>query len=809
MPLKENKLKTYLLVGGLIYLLLFYFSLHMGHAVYLDEAATKAAEISSSIQFGTYGNAASAPVVKESINWFTVAFEALANMSENPVAIWPLSIKFLIPALFFLVCVAFGIGWMLAIGDTKRQDAPGKEHGSAKWNLDYANYYKQFVEPYDSRKDPFDPNMPFSNRVMLNLNNKKTGRNANVFVVGGPGTGKSFRVIKPSLMQMHCSMITTAPSGELMQCCGKPLHEHGIKLKLFSTSDMKHSNCYNPFDYIFDENGEVEESKVSTMINLFLENASGSSSKSKGDPFWDKSARALMAALAYYMLENPMTNQVRKGKRYAPDINFCTMLKLVQAGKVSEESETSQSALDKLMEEHRLLMKTEGRESKALSNYDTFKLAPGKTANSILITVAVDLQMFNNEDVRNLTRHDYEDEENNLQLDKIGDEQTALFINIPQANTTFNFLVSMLYAQMFDALYTKAEKICPKKWMLIDQYNRPVITMLNSEDEAKRLLEDLKTATVKEYKTPRDASRFQIVIGNKVIQEKPTRETAQAVIDNAANYKVQKGDLRLPWHIRCLMDEFANIGSVPMFSEKLTTMRKYEISCTIVVQNIAQIKEKYDKLFESIIGGCDTIVFLGSSENETCKYISDTLGETTVRTRNISLSHGQKGGSSEGFGTSKRMLLTPEEVKNLDNKECIVIIRGLHPFRDLKYDFSKHPHFSETGNASRNNELSEEFIEKYFNTKPVKKKKVTKKRQQKAVALVAGKSEYANDLEGANQIMQDNRVTKENIEERMEAQISTKTNTENKKDAMDERESIKKALKEDTGTSMSDSTFMF
>lgn len=809
MPLKENKLKTYLLVGGLIYLLLFYFSLHMGHVVYLDEAATKAAEISSSIQFGTYGNAASAPVVKESINWFTVAFEALANMSENPVAIWPLSIKFLIPALFFLVCVAFGIGWMLAIGDTKRQDAPGKEHGSAKWNLDYANYYKQFVEPYDSRKDPFDPNIPFSNRVMLNLNNKKTGRNANVFVVGGPGTGKSFRVIKPSLMQMNCSMITTDPSGELMQCCGKPLHEHGIKLKLFSTSDMKHSNCYNPFDYIFDENGEVEESKVSTMINLFLENASGSSSKSKGDPFWDKSARALMAALAYYMLENPMTNQVRKGKRYAPDINFCTMLKLVQAGKVSEESETSQSALDKLMEEHRLLMKTEGRESKALSNYDTFKLAPGKTANSILITVAVDLQMFNNEDVRNLTRHDYEDEENNLQLDKIGDEQTALFINIPQANTTFNFLVSMLYAQMFDALYTKAEKICPKKWMLIDQYNRPVITMLNSEDEAKRLLEDLKTATVKEYKTPRDASRFQIVIGNKVIQEKPTRETAQAVIDNAANYKVQKGDLRLPWHIRCLMDEFANIGSVPMFSEKLTTMRKYEISCTIVVQNIAQIKEKYDKLFESIIGGCDTIVFLGSSENETCKYISDTLGETTVRTRNISLSHGQKGGSSEGFGTSKRMLLTPEEVKNLDNKECIVIIRGLHPFRDLKYDFSKHPHFSETGNASRNNELSEEFIEKYFNTKPVKKKKVTKKRQQKAVALVAGKSEYANDLEGANQIMQDNRVTKENIEERMEAQISTKTNTENKKDAMDERESIKKALKEDTGTSMSDSTFMF
>lgn len=809
MPLKESKLKTYVLIGGLMYVFLFYFSLHMGHAVYLNEVASKVNDTSSTIQFGTYSNTAAVQPAKESINWLVIAMDALINMSEAPFDIWPLSIKFLIPALFFFVCIAFGIGWILAVGETKRQDAPGKEHGSAKWNLDYTNYYKQFVEPYDPKKDPFDPNMPFSSRVMLNLNNKKTNRNANVFVVGGPGTGKSFRVIKPSLMQMNCSTITTDPSGELMQCCGKPLHDHGIKLKLFSTSDMKHSNCYNPFDYIFDENGEVDESKVSTMINLFLENASGSSAKSKGDPFWDKSARALMAALAYYMLESPMTNQVRKGKRYAPDINFCTMLKLVQSGKVSEQSETSQSALDKLMEEHRALMKANGKESKALSNYDTFKLAPGKTANSILITVAVDLQMFNNEDVRNLTRHDYDDEENNLQLDKIGDEQTALFINIPQANTTFNFLVSMLYAQMFDALYTKAEKICPKKWMLVDQYNRPVITMLNSEDEAKQLLEDLKTATVKEYKTPRDASRFQIVIGNRIIQEKPTRETAQAVIDNIANYKVQKGDLRLPWHIRCLMDEFANIGSVPMFSEKLTTMRKYEISCTIVVQNIAQIKEKYDKLYESIIGGCDTIVFLGSSENETCKYISDTLGETTVRTRNTSLSRGQKGGSSESFGTTKRMLMTPEEVKNLDNKYCIVIIRGLHPFRDLKYDFSKHPHFKETGNANRENELSEDFIEKYFNTKPIRKKKVTKKRQQKAVALVTGKSEYAKDLDGANQIMQDNNVTKENIEEKVEAQVSSKPNTEAKKETINNRDSIKKALTEDAGTSMSDSMFLF
>ena len=333
--------------------------------------------------------------------------------------------------------------------------------------------------------------------------------------------------------------------------------------------------------------------------------------------------------------------------------------------------------------------------------------------------------------------------------------------------------------------------------------------MLDSEDDAKTLLEKLPTATINEYKTPRGVTRYQIMIGKKIIQEKPTRETAEAVIKNASNYKVEHGGLRLPWHIRCLMDEFANIGSVPMFSEKLTTMRKYEISCTIVVQNIAQIKEKYDKLFESIIGGCDTIIFLGSSENETCKYISESLGETTVRTRNTSRSHGGKGGSSESFSTTKRMLMTSEEVKNLNNKYCIVIIRGLHPFRDLKYDFSKHPHFSETGNANPKNELSEEFIDTYFNTAPVKKRVPSKKKQQKAVAVIAGKTEYSKDLDGANKIMEDNGVTKENMKDKVEPQISSKVNEENKKKVVKGENPVKEAMASDNNETLSDATFMF
>ena len=192
-----------------------------------------------------------------------------------------------------------------------------------------------------------------------------------------------------------------------------------------------------------------------------------------------------------------------------------------------------------------------------------------------------------------------------------------------------------------------------------------------------------------------------------------------------------------------------------------------------------------------------------------CKYISESLGETTVRTRNTSRSHGGKGGSSESFSTTKRMLMTPEEVKNLNNKYCIVIIRGLHPFRDLKYDFSKHPHFSETGNANPKNELSEEFIDTYFNTAPVKKRIPSKKKQQKAVAVIAGKTEYSKDLDGANKILEDNGVTKENMKDKVEPQISSKVNEENKKKVVKGENPVKEAMASDNNETLSDATFMF
>ena len=730
---QENKLRSILISFGAIFLFLVYLSLHVSHAMYPENSNTDV----SNQQVTSFGGKGTPSAVNktENVDFVAALIEGLNTSMSDPLGFTPVRIYVLIPISIFLVIELCIGGYMLTYKQVNGEDAAGKEHGSAKWYTNTQRFLKGYSDPYDPQKDDFDPNVIISDKLRMSFNipiidNK---RNLNTLVIGGSGAGKSFRFVKPNLAQMNCSTITTDPSGELLECMGKALMNHGIKVKVFSTSDMKHSNCYNPFDYVYDENGNVDEAKVSTMVYLFLKNADGAQAaqKKSGDPFWDKSAKAFLSALAYYLLEN---TELKK-----ECINFTTMLKLTQAGKVSEDSQSSSSQLDKMMEEHRERMARQGKVSKAMSNYDTFKLAPAKTANSILITCAVDLQLFNNDDVKNMTRHDYEDEDNNVHLDKMGDVQTALFINIPQANGTFNFLVSMLYSQLFDALYTKAEKICPRKFMIVDKHKKPVITMIKDEETAKEYLEKLKTATVVKKTTARGRETFRIMFGKTVITERPTQETAQKVIDKANEYSVTHGGLKLPWHVRCLMDEFANIGEIPEFSEKLSTMRKYEISCCIVVQSIAQIKAKYDKLYEGIIGNCDTIIYLGSNEHETCKYISDLLGETTIKVKNRSRS---KKGGSDSFSASKRLLMTPDEVRRLNRRKCIVIIAGLDPFMDKKYNFLRHPNFKLCGDADRKNKVDEKFLDIYFNSTPSKKRSTSKVNKQRATSAVIGGSEY-------------------------------------------------------------------
>lgn len=712
---EKEQVKKYGIYFGVFEVITLYFSLHLAKFLYpITQAPTS----------GQYGVGSIIPET-QNVTFVDALTKAIANMTSDPLNIFPFQWKFLIP---FGIISLIGLGAIFMIYYRERlywTSLPLDEiQGSAKFfeNIE-KNYKPNFERPYEAGgpdKYVFDENMIFADGLKMDIDNKRVNRNKNVLVVGGPGTGKSFMVVKPNLMQYNCSTITTDPSGELMMCCAKAQMDRGIRIKLFSTSDMKHSNKYNPFDYIYDENGDPDDTKISTMIYLFLSNADGAKQKG-GDPFWTKSAKALLTAIVYYLLEE---------KRDHPEcLNFNTVLKMVQQGKVSEESNASESQLDRLMNEAREHAKNDNRNSKAWSNYATFKLATGKTANSILITCAVDLQLFDNDDVKVLTSTDLEDDNVNLHLEKLGYEQTALYINIPQANGTYAFLVSLMYSQLFDTLYTHAEKICPKKWMLTSKYGFPILAGFNSEKEAEETKEKLLTATIRERKNKRGVITYEICNGKKVITDNMSRAGAEKILELAKDAIVEKGtargDNRLPWHVRCLMDEFANIGEVPEFAEKLTTMRKYEISCTIIVQSISQLKSRYKESYETIIGGCDTIIFLGSSENDTCEYVSKLLGDTTVRTKNLSVS--SKGGSSS-FSYQKRPLRTPAEVKKLDNSECYVFIRGLDPFHVKKYSFANHEHFKESSHGG--NPFSTEMLDTYFRIGDENKKNGLRNKQK-------------------------------------------------------------------------------
>ena len=725
MPVKKESLgkqglKTFLI----IYIIAFYFCLHMSHVKTVFDNQAIADAQAKQTSFGGQVLVASEP---EMMNIVTAITQGLSHGLEHPAEILPISANLLL----FMLGAAFvdflAVVFIMTEKERNQDLNIGKSAGSAEWNTKMDQYLKDFSKPYDPKKDPYDPNMILSKNLRLNMDNKKTNRNMNCLVIGGSGTGKSFKVIKPNMAQMNCSCVVTDPKGELLECMANALIEKGITVKVFSTSDMVHSNCYNPFDYVYNEDGTINEEKVSTMVYLYLKNANGAKEKSSGDPFWEKSAKAFITALVYYLLENDNLD-----KR---DKNFTTVLILTQMGKVSEDSNSSESSLDIVMNQHKKYMESKGKKSKAMENYETFKLAPAKTANSILITCAVDMQLFSNDNVKNLTRTDYDNDRNNVHLEKIGDEQTYLFINIPAANGTFDFLVAMMYSQLFDSLYSRAEKLCPYKYMIDDKFGNPVVSMLDSEAEAKHVIECIRKGKIKAVKTIKGAKYYQIRDKKKVILEKSNKEALQKIIDAVDTFTVKKGSIRLPWHVRCLMDEFANIGEIPNFPKYLATMRSYEISCTIVLQSIAQLKGKYEKNYEEVVGNCDTIIFLGSTENETAKYISDMLGEKTQKTRNMSYS--KKSGTSYTYSETKRMLMTQQEVASINEgkrDKCIVRIRDVKPFVDDKYLFLDHPNFNLTKDG-----LSKETMDTYFCSIPMSEvKKSSFKKAQSAATQIFG-----------------------------------------------------------------------
>ena len=605
--------------------------------------------------------------VIDSPNFITTTLYAIGSILDDPlnVHLTKESTKY----FFLYFGVTSFILLAVSVEEEKRKRIDKNPGGNAKWYEDYKKFRKKYTDTKNVKN-----NIVLTQNIALNMNSKVTMRNNNVLVVGGSGSGKTRFMIKPNIMQANCSLVITDPKGEILESQGEMLKKHGYKIKVFNLTDMRHSNSYNPFEYIRDDLG------VLMMINCLIKNTNNG--QKGGDPFWEKSETALLQALVFYLKDNPDIPMEYK--------NFTNVMKLLQAAEVNENDANAQSALDKLFAK----VEAENPNSLAVKQYKTFKMGAGKTLKSILISCGVRLTVFNLQEIENLTMRD------DLDLASIGDEKTALFVVIPAADDTYNFLVSMMYSQLFETLYYRAENECPYEYYIKEGNDVLAIARKNkngdkyTQRDAKRLLQSIKRTPIKTVK-----KKFFIKTKG-FSKEFYNREEAEAFKKRLNSATIQKGSIRLPYPVRFLLDEFANIGQIPDFTKKLATMRQYEISCTIILQNLAQIKTMYKDDWESIVGNCDSFLFLGGQEYSTLEYISKLLGKKTITNQNRNRSKSAKGGSSGvGYQLTGKPLMEPNDISTMPKDECILIINGLDPFYDKKYDLTTHSNFKETGDS--------------------------------------------------------------------------------------------------------------
>lgn len=457
----------------------------------------------------------------------------------------------------------------------------GEEHGSARWG-DVQKLCKRY------RGMPYEQNILLTQNFRMGLDCYKHRRNLNVLVVGGSGAGKSRTYAIPNIMQCNCSMVVTDPKAELLRKTGGLLKKKGYEVRVFDLIHPDTSFCYNPFEYVQDDKD------VPRLITNLIRNTTPKGAQ-QSDPFWEKSETALLQALMMYLLhEAPPEEQ-----------NFPMIMEMLASAQVKEEDEDYESPLDILFD--RLEMREP--ESIAVKQYHIYKQAAGKTAKSILISVGVRLAAFNLKQIAGLTCTD------ELDLASIGERKVALFCCIPDADTSLNYLVGMIYSQLFQTLYYVADRMHGGK---------------------------------------------------------------------------------LPMPVHCIMDEWANVALPDDFEKILATMRSRSISCSIIVQNMSQIKALFKDSHESLIGNCDELLYLGGNEKETHKYLSELLGKETIDTNTYGQTKGKSGSYSTNFQQSGRELLTPDEVRMLDNEYALLFVRGERAVIDKKYNLLTHPNIKAT-----------------------------------------------------------------------------------------------------------------
>ena len=539
--------------------------------------------------------------------WRLAEGKELGDKIMSMMGAVPLAFASPLPSLHpldLLVGLCCGAGLWLAVylrGKNAKKYRHGMEYGSARWGT------PKDIEPFMAPK--FSDNIILTKTERLMMSNRppdpKNARNKNVLVVGGSGSGKTRFWLKPNLLQCHSSYVVTDPKGTIVLECGNAMLKNGYKVRILNTINFKKSMHYNPFSYVH------SEKDILKLVTTLMTNTKGEGSG--GDPFWEKSERLLLTALiAYLHYEAPVEEQ-----------NFATLLEMLNTMQVLEDDEEYQNPVDLLFEE----LAKKKPNSFAGRQYKLYKLAAGKTAKSILISCGARLAPFDIQELRDLTMYD------ELQLDTLGDKKTALFLIMSDTDSTFNFLISMVYTQLFNLLCDKAD----------DQY------------------------------------------GGK-----------------------------LPVHVRCLIDECANIGQIPNLEKLVATIRSREISACLVLQARSQLKAIYKDNADTIVGNMDSQIFLGGSEPTTLKDLSEILGKETIDAFNTSDTRGNSPSYGTTFQKMGHELLSRDELAVLDGGKCILQLRGVRPFLSDKYDLTQHPNYKLTSDYDPKNTFD---IEKYLNRK--------------------------------------------------------------------------------------------
>ncbi|HHD5713252.1 TPA: VirD4-like conjugal transfer protein, CD1115 family [Streptococcus pyogenes] len=504
--------------------------------------------------------------------------------------------------------ILIGVGVVVLIkfivytkGKNAKKFRQGKEYGSARWGT------RKDIEPYVDEK--FQNNILLTQTERLTMNgrppNPKYARNKNVLVIGGSGSGKTRFYVKPNLMQMHSSYCVTDPKGTIVIECGKMLEDNGYEIKILNTINFKKSMKYNPFAYL------RSEKDILKLVQTIIANTKGEGEKA-GEDFWVKAEKLYYTALiGYIFYEAPREEK-----------NFATLLDMIDASEVREDDETYMNPIDRLFE---ALEKKEPTHF-AVKQYKKYKLAAGKTAKSILISCGARLAPFDIQELRDLMKED------ELELDTLGDRKTALFVIISDTDDTFNFVVSIMYSQLFNLLCDKAD----------DEYGG-----------------------------------------------------------------------RLPVHVRCLLDEFANIGLIPKFEKLIATIRSREISASIILQAQSQLKAIYKDNADTIVGNCDSTLFLGGKEKTTLKELSETLGKETIDLYNTSETRSNANSYGLNYQKTGKELMSQDEITVMDGSKCIFQLRGVRPFLSDKFDITKHKNYKLLEDFNKKNAFDiEEYIKR-------------------------------------------------------------------------------------------------